>query len=111
MALKLVSDHIVETWDAGRAPVEREVRKTMVVAVPLVEVSAKVRVGNPADEPEDLDGPHWGGHVPIHSVWGEPVPSTDLPPGIEAPSSVLALAGHPVSAPAGSGDGLAQPNP
>ena len=39
----------------------------MVIAVPLVEMSAKIRTGDPIDEPEDLDGPHWGGHVPIRS--------------------------------------------
>jgi nitroimidazol reductase NimA-like FMN-containing flavoprotein (pyridoxamine 5'-phosphate oxidase superfamily) len=109
-ALRLVSDHVVATWDAGRPPVEREVRKTMVVAVPLVEVSAKVRVGDPADEPEDLDGPHWGGHVPIHAVWGDPVPSTDLPPGIAPPPAVTALAGRTVSL-QGPGDGRRASNP
>ena len=35
-----------------------------------VEMSAKIRAGDPVDEPEDLDGPHWGGHVPIRSDLG-----------------------------------------
>jgi nitroimidazol reductase NimA-like FMN-containing flavoprotein (pyridoxamine 5'-phosphate oxidase superfamily) len=112
-ALRLVSDHVVDTWAAGRPPVEREVRKTMVIAVPLAEVSAKVRVGDPADEPEDLDGPHWGGAVPIHAVWGDPVPSSDLRPGIDPPPSVAALAGTTVSPPpeGAPGDGPRGPNP
>ena len=49
----------------GAPPSEPEIRKTMVIAVPLVEMSAKIRAGDPIDEPEDLDGPHWAGHVPI----------------------------------------------
>jgi nitroimidazol reductase NimA-like FMN-containing flavoprotein (pyridoxamine 5'-phosphate oxidase superfamily) len=97
-ALRLISDHVVATWDTGRAPTDRELRKTLVLAVPLVEVSAKVREGDPADEPEDLDGPHWGGSVPIHATWGEPVPSSDLRPGIDCPPAVLSLRGSVVSA-------------
>src|SRR3954451_19733666 len=38
-ALKLVSDHVMPTWGTAREPSEAEVRKTMVVAVPLVEMS------------------------------------------------------------------------
>ena len=72
-ALRLVSDHVVATWDTGRPPSDAEIRKTMVIAVPLVEMSAKIRAGDPVDEPEDLDGPHWAGHVPIRSVWEAPV--------------------------------------
>jgi hypothetical protein len=108
-ALRLVSDHIVATWQSGRPPVPREVRKTMVVAVPLVETSAKIRVGDPADEPEDLAGPHWGGHVPLNATWGEPVPAADLPPGTACPDAVAALTGRVIS-PA-RGGGAARPNP
>ncbi len=92
-ALRLVSDHVVETWDTGRPPTELEIRKTMVIAVPLVEMSAKIRTGDPIDEPEDLDGPHWAGHVPIRSQWATPVGSGDLPDGIAVPSAIASLDG------------------
>ncbi len=92
-ALRLVSDHVVATWDTGRPPSDAEVRKTMVVAVPLVEMSAKLRAGDPVDEPEDLDGPHWAGHVPIRSVWEAPVGSADLPAGVDVPGSDRRLGG------------------
>ena len=72
-ALRLVSDHVMPTWDTAREPNATEIRQTMVVAVPLVEMSAKIRGGDPIDEPEDVDGPHWAGHVPIRSVWESPV--------------------------------------
>ena len=32
-------------------------------------MSAKIRLGGPIDEPEDLDGPHWAGQVPIRCTW------------------------------------------
>jgi uncharacterized protein len=93
-ALRLVSDHVVATWDTGRPPSDTEVRKTMVVAVPLIEMSAKIRSGDPVDEPEDLDGPHWAGHVPIRSVWEAPVGSADLPDGVAVPAGIADLEGR-----------------
>jgi uncharacterized protein len=107
-ALRLVSDHIVATWDTGRVPTDREVRKTMVVAVPLTEVSAKIRTGDPVDEPEDLDGHHWGGNVPLRAEWDAPVPATDLRDGIAPPPAVAALRGRAVS-PAASDRGEVNP--
>jgi nitroimidazol reductase NimA-like FMN-containing flavoprotein (pyridoxamine 5'-phosphate oxidase superfamily) len=95
-ALRLVSDHVVPTWDAGRAPSEQEVRQTMVIAVPLVEVSAKIRTGDPIDVAADLDGPHWGGHVPIRSMWEAAVGAGDLGAGVAVPVAVAALEGRPV---------------
>src|SRR3954470_8926085 len=38
-ALKLVSDHVMPTWDTAREPNAAEIRKTMVVAVALDEMS------------------------------------------------------------------------
>jgi nitroimidazol reductase NimA-like FMN-containing flavoprotein (pyridoxamine 5'-phosphate oxidase superfamily) len=95
-ALRLVSDHVMPTWDTAREPTVTEIRKTMVVAVPLVEMSAKIRGGDPVDEPEDVDGPHWAGHVPIAAVWEAPVASADLPAGIAVPDGIAAVAGRPV---------------
>lgn len=95
-ALRLVSDHVVATWDSGRPPSEQEIRQTMVVAVPLAEMSAKIRTGDPIDEAQDLDGPHWGGHVPIQAVWEGPVPAGDLGNAVAIPAAIAALANQPV---------------
>jgi nitroimidazol reductase NimA-like FMN-containing flavoprotein (pyridoxamine 5'-phosphate oxidase superfamily) len=95
-ALRLVSDHVVATWETGRPPSDGEVRKTMVIAVPLVEMSAKIRTGDPVDEPEDVEGPHWGGHVPIRTVWEAPVGAADLAAGVGVPPAIAALAGTSV---------------
>jgi uncharacterized protein len=98
VALEVVSDHVVPTWGAGRTPTAAEVRRTLVVAVSLVEASVKTRSGGPIDEPTDIDGPHWAGHVPVRSVWEPPVPAADLPSGVVVPEGIGALAGQPVSA-------------
>ncbi len=94
-ALRLVSNHVVQTWETGRPPADSEIRRTLVLRVPLVEMSGKVRTGGPAgDEPEDIHGPHWAGHVPINCTWDAPVRAQDLVRGIEVPSAVAALQGR-----------------
>ncbi|MEO5901080.1 MAG: pyridoxamine 5'-phosphate oxidase family protein [Ilumatobacteraceae bacterium] len=95
-ALRLVSDHIVATWDSGRYPSESEIRQTMVVAIALTEMSAKIRTGDPIDEPTDVAGPHWAGHVPIRSTWEVPIDSADLRAGITVPAAIAALSGQPL---------------
>jgi uncharacterized protein len=94
LALRLISDHVVANWDTAREATTAEIRKTMVIAVELVEVSAKIRGGDPIDETEDLDGPHWAGHIPIEAHFTAPVGSADLPTGVAAPPAIAALAGR-----------------
>ena len=96
-ALAALVEHVLAGRGEGcRAPDEHEVRSTLLLSVPLEEASAKVRTGGPADEPEDLAGPHWGGSVPIHTTFGAPVPSPDLPDGVAVPDRIAALRGRPV---------------
>ncbi len=84
------------TWDTAREPNDAEIRKTMVIAVALTEMSAKIRAGDPIDEPEDVVGPHWAGHVPLTTTWEAPVDSGDLPTGIAVPDGIAVLAGQRV---------------
>lgn len=73
-ALRLITDHVVPgRWDEVREPNELEMRQTVVLAVPLEEVSAKVRVGPPVDDEEDYQRPVWAGVVPILRQLGQPV--------------------------------------
>jgi nitroimidazol reductase NimA-like FMN-containing flavoprotein (pyridoxamine 5'-phosphate oxidase superfamily) len=72
--------------DQVRAPNEIELRQTAVLALPLAEVSAKIRTGPPADDLEDLSLGHWAGLWPIREVRGTPEPAADLMAGISLPA-------------------------
>ena len=78
-------------WDRVRPPSRSELRKTLVLELPLAEASAKVRTGDPIDDLEDLEGPWWAGTVPIRTRFGQPSPSSDLTDGIEVPAPITAL--------------------
>ncbi len=92
-ALRIITDHIVANWDTTRPPSESELRKTIVLEVSLSEASAKVRTGDPIDEPDDIAGPWWAGVVPITTRFGRPITSADLGEGTETPAGIAELAG------------------
>ncbi|MEZ0353438.1 pyridoxamine 5'-phosphate oxidase family protein [Mycobacterium sp. pR1184] len=85
-ALAGLLDHIAPGRAADcRAPNARELAATAVLALELVEVSAKVRDGGPVDEPQDYALPHWAGVVPLSMTAGAPIPADDLDPTTPAP--------------------------
>ena len=85
-ALEVITDHVVPgRWAEVREPNELEMRQTAVLALPLEEVSAKVRVGPPVDDEEDYALPVWAGVVPIHTALAEPIADERVLPGAEAP--------------------------
>ena len=66
-------------WDQVRWPSEVELKQTSVMAMDLVEVSAKVRTGPPVDDAEDYALPVWAGVVPLKIEPGEPIKDTTTP--------------------------------
>ncbi|MCA1629570.1 MAG: pyridoxamine 5'-phosphate oxidase family protein [Acidobacteria bacterium] len=73
-AMRAFSEHLIPgRWDEVREPNERELTATLVLALPLAEVSAKVRAGAPVDDEEDLALPVWAGELPLRLSAGEPV--------------------------------------
>ena len=59
-ALRVITEHLVPgRWQQARQPTAKELEATMVLAVPLEEVSAKVRTGPPLDDEEDYGLPMW----------------------------------------------------
>jgi nitroimidazol reductase NimA-like FMN-containing flavoprotein (pyridoxamine 5'-phosphate oxidase superfamily) len=88
-ALAALVEHFVpgRTADA-RAGSSRELAATAVLAVPLEEVSAKVRTGDPKDDDEDYGLPVWAGILPLALTPGDPVPDSRLDPAIAVPSYV-----------------------
>ena len=90
-ALILITDHVVTHWDIVRPPSRSELRKTLVLKLSLAEASAKVRTGDPIDDPEDIDSSWWAGTVPITTSFGRPKPSADLVSDSSIPAAVTAL--------------------
>jgi nitroimidazol reductase NimA-like FMN-containing flavoprotein (pyridoxamine 5'-phosphate oxidase superfamily) len=60
-------------WETVRPPSEQELKGTMVLAVPLVEASAKVRTGFAVDDQADYASGAWTGVLPFKWTPGEPV--------------------------------------
>ena len=86
-ALRLFTEHIMKgRWEEIRWPNEQEMKGTSVLAVPLAEVSAKVRTGGPVDDEEDYALPVWAGVLPIETVPREPVPDARLNPATPVPA-------------------------
>lgn len=82
MALRCFTNHVVPgRWEEVRPPSDQELKGTTVLALPLREVSAKVRTGGPVEDPEDLARPVWAGVVPLRTVFGDPIAAPDLAPG------------------------------
>jgi hypothetical protein len=75
-------------WAAVRPPSEQELKGTMVLAVPLVEASAKVRVGFAVDDDKEYDGTAWTGVLPLKWTPGEPLPDPRGDAAIPVPANI-----------------------
>jgi nitroimidazol reductase NimA-like FMN-containing flavoprotein (pyridoxamine 5'-phosphate oxidase superfamily) len=94
--LRAIVDHItVGRWDEARPPSDVELRQTTVLRLPIDEASAKIRVGGPADEVDDLHLPIWAGQVPVTQSFGPPRHADDLPEGVVVSPAVARLGGDP----------------
>jgi hypothetical protein len=88
-ALEVLTEHVIHgRWKDVRHPSESELKATVVLALPLAEVSAKVRTGPPKDDEEDYQLPIWAGVLPLPMTPGVPEADPRLVPGIEVPAYV-----------------------
>jgi RimJ/RimL family protein N-acetyltransferase/nitroimidazol reductase NimA-like FMN-containing flavoprotein (pyridoxamine 5'-phosphate oxidase superfamily) len=62
----------------SRPPTAKELATTTVLALPLVEVSVRIRAGGVVDDPEDAALPHWAGVLPLRRVAGPPEPDAGV---------------------------------
>jgi nitroimidazol reductase NimA-like FMN-containing flavoprotein (pyridoxamine 5'-phosphate oxidase superfamily) len=86
-ALEAFTEHIVRgRWNDVRKPTESELKATAVLALPLDEVSAKVRTGPPKDDEQDYQLPIWAGVVPLRIVSSAPVSDPKLNANLEPPA-------------------------
>lgn len=85
-ALEAFSEQIVPgRWKDVRQPTENELKQTKVLGLPLEEVSAKVRTGEPHDDEPDYALPIWAGVLPLPIVPGTPIPDARCLPNLEIP--------------------------
>ncbi len=90
-ALEVITEHLLPgRWAEARHPNKKELAATLVLALPLDEISVKVSDGPPDDEPSDVDRPIWAGVVPIQRRFGEPVDAPDLVTPFPVPDYVHA---------------------
>jgi len=68
-----------------REHLDKELKATELIRVPLDEASCKIRTGDPVDDDEDLDLPYWAGQIPLTTTTLEPIPSANLPSGVTFP--------------------------
>ena len=88
-ALEALVEHLIpQRWQDVREPSEQELKATMVIRVPLEEVSAKVRTGPPHDDEEDYQLDCWAGEIPLYTAPQAGVPDPRLAASIAVPEYV-----------------------
>lgn len=88
--LRALSEHLIPgRWDDVRQPSADELRRTLVLSIPIQESSAKVRTGPPLDDEPDYELPVWAGVLPLHLTATTPIGDGRLMPGIEPPGYAL----------------------
>ncbi|HZS44527.1 MAG TPA: pyridoxamine 5'-phosphate oxidase family protein [Blastocatellia bacterium] len=88
-ALHTFTDHVMPgRWQQVRIPTEAEMKATLVLCLPMEEVSAKIRTGPPIDDEDDYSLPIWAGVLPLSLTPSEPVNDPKLNPGLEPPANV-----------------------
>jgi nitroimidazol reductase NimA-like FMN-containing flavoprotein (pyridoxamine 5'-phosphate oxidase superfamily) len=75
-------------WATVRPPSDQELKGTMVLAVPLVEASAKVRTGFAVDDDKEYAGGAWTGVLPFKWTPGEPIRDPRGGAAIPVPANV-----------------------
>jgi hypothetical protein len=88
-ALFAFSEHVISgRWAEVRKPNEDELKKTLILRIPLTEASAKIRSGPPIDEEADYTLPVWAGELPVRLVTGAPISDPQLTRHIQAPAYI-----------------------
>jgi nitroimidazol reductase NimA-like FMN-containing flavoprotein (pyridoxamine 5'-phosphate oxidase superfamily) len=93
--MRVISEHSMPgRWDELRAPLEREIKMTGVIALDITSASAKISSGMPEDEDEDYETPVWAGVVPVQTRLGAPLADDRVLEGVEPSAVVEALWGR-----------------
>lgn len=75
--LRIISERLIPgLWDAGREMTAKEIAQTMILSLPLNDVTAKKRAAGALDH-EDASLPIWAGQIPFETKFGDPIPNED----------------------------------
>jgi nitroimidazol reductase NimA-like FMN-containing flavoprotein (pyridoxamine 5'-phosphate oxidase superfamily) len=89
MALRWITEHLVpHRWKEVRHPTPQEMKATAVLAFPLEEASAKIRIGLPVDDEEDYCLNVWAGILPLSLKKGEAIRDERLAPEVSIPGYI-----------------------
>ncbi len=80
-------------WDELRAPLDREIKQTGVIALEIESASVKVSTGMPDDEDEDYAIPIWAGVLPLKSTFTSLQSDDRVLDGVEPSDAVKAMEG------------------
>jgi len=75
-------------WATVRPPSEQELKGTMVLSVPLVEASAKIRTGFAVDGEGEYASGAWTGVLPFKWTPGEPIRDPRGSPSVPVPENI-----------------------
>jgi nitroimidazol reductase NimA-like FMN-containing flavoprotein (pyridoxamine 5'-phosphate oxidase superfamily) len=75
-------------WATVHPPTEQELKGTMVLAVPLVEASAKMRTGFAVDDDKEYSATGWTGVIPMKWMAQTPVPDPRGNPKNPIPANI-----------------------
>jgi len=88
-ALRIFSEHIIpERWVEVPAPNENDLKKTLVLQIPVTEASAKVHSDPPIDEEANRTLPVWTGELPLRLVPRVPISDRQLEQHFQAPAYI-----------------------
>ena len=91
-AMKVISEHTMPgRWGELRAPHDREVKMTGVIALDVETGSAKISAKMPDDDPEDYDIAIWAGILPLTTRTGALQEDNRLVEGVEPSGAVMAM--------------------
>jgi len=86
VALRAFTEHVIPgRWSEVRSPSRNELAGTLVLSLPLVEASAKVRTGGPNDDATDYELRVWAGEIPLQLTATTPVADLRLHSQTELP--------------------------
>jgi nitroimidazol reductase NimA-like FMN-containing flavoprotein (pyridoxamine 5'-phosphate oxidase superfamily) len=92
--LHALTDHLIRgRWEEIRQPNSEELRKTLVLEIPIQEASAKIRVGPPLDDEEDYALTVWAGILPLRIAASHPIADPRLATETPVPSYAASYAG------------------